>query len=213
MEQFARIGKAVANPHRLELLDLLCQGSRSVDELAGVIEQSVANTSQHLQVLKSARLVESRRQGHRVHYSLADDAVGEFWGGLQRLAVLRLAEAQQILHDYFHARDALEPITSPELMRRMQADDVIVLDVRPATEYRQGHIPGALSVPLAELEARVGDLPTGAEIVAYCRGPYCVSSPAALETLAEHGFSARRLDEGFPKWRRAGLPVETAAAD
>ncbi len=213
MEQFARVGKALSNPCRLEILDLLCQGTRTVEELARATFQSIANTSQHLQVLKRARLVESQKQGLHVRYSLADEAVCEFWRALQKLGVSRLAEVQQILHDYFHARDTLQPMTAPELLQEIQNGQVITLDVRPFREYQQGHIPGALSFPLSELEARLEELPKDAEIVAYCRGPYCVLAPTAVEMLQKHGFRARRLAEGLPDWRQAGFPVERTEAD
>jgi len=213
MEQFARVGKALSNPCRLEILDLLCQGTRTVEELAQATFQSIANTSQHLQVLKRARLVESHKQGLHVYYSLADEAVCEFWRALQRLGASQLAEAQQVLRDYFHARDTLQPMTASELLAEDQSGQVIILDVRPSTEYQQGHIPGALSFPLSELEARLEELPKDAEIVAYCRGPYCVLAPTAVEMLRKHGFEARRLIEGLPDWKQAGFPVEQTEAD
>ncbi|MFQ5907018.1 MAG: ArsR/SmtB family transcription factor [bacterium] len=213
MEQFARVGKALSSPRRLEILDLLCQGTRTVEELAQATFQSIANASQHLQVLKRARLVESHKQGLHVHYSLADEAVCELWRALQKLGASRLAEVQQVLHDYFHARDALQPMAAPELLEEVQSDQVIILDVRPFREYQQGHIPGAISLPLSELEARLEELPRDAEIVAYCRGPYCVLAPTAVEMLQKHGFRARRLVEGLPDWRQAGFPVERTEAD
>ncbi|MBM3215071.1 metalloregulator ArsR/SmtB family transcription factor [Candidatus Poribacteria bacterium] len=208
MEQYSRIAKAVSHPRRLELLDLLCQGSRTVEELARTIGASVATTSQHLQVLKRARLVESEKRGLYVHYALADRAVCEFWRSLQSLGATRLAEVRQTLHDYFHARDVLEPITSSQLADWISAGQVLVVDVRPMVEYAQGHIPGALSVPLDELESRAEGLPRDVEIVAYCRGPYCVLSPAAVEALTSRGFRARRLLDGLPDWAMAGHPVE-----
>ncbi len=213
MEQFARIGKALSNPHRLEILDLLCQGVRTVEELAQATFQSIANTSQHLQVLKRARLVVSDKQGLYVYYSIADEAVYEFWRALQKLGGSQLAEVQQVLHDYFYARDTLQPMKSSELLEKVQSHQIIILDVRPYTEYQQGHIPGALSLPLSELEERLQELPKEVEIVAYCRGPYCVLAPAAVEILQKHGFRARRLAEGLPDWKRAGFPVEQTRLD
>lgn len=206
-EQFARIGKAVANPKRIELLDLLCQGERSVEVLAGAAAMGVTNTSAHLKVLRDARLVETRKDGTRVFYRLADEAVCSFFFSLRDLAGERFAEVEQMVRDYFEARDELDPVGSTELLARADDGDVIVLDVRPHEEYEAGHIPGAISVPLGELEERLASLPRDAEIVAYCRGPYCVLAPQALKLLHRHGFRARRLDAGLPEWRQAGLPV------
>ncbi len=206
-EQFARIGKAVAHPKRIELLDLLCQGERSVEVLADAAGMGVTNTSAHLRVLREARLVATRKQGTRVFYRLADDAVCEFFFALRDLAGDRYAEVDRIVRDYFIARDELEPVDRDELLQRAGAGDVIILDVRPHEEYEAGHIPGAISIPLEELAGKVADLPRDAEIVAYCRGPYCVLAPQALELLRREGFTVRRLEDGFPEWRRAGLPV------
>jgi len=206
-EQFARIGKAVAHPKRIELLDLLCQGERSVEVLAEAAAMSVTNTSAHLRVLREARLVSTRKEGTRVFYRLADDAVCDFFVNLRDLASDRYAEVDRIVRDYFEARDELEPVDREELLERAGQGEVVVLDVRPREEYEAGHIPGAVSVPLKELRQRMASLPKGAEIVAYCRGPYCVLAPQALELLRRRGFTARRLLDGFPEWRRAGLPV------
>lgn len=206
-DEFARLGKAISSPSRLELLDLLCQGSRTVEDLAKEASLSVANASQHLQVLKRAHLIDSRRDGAYVHYQLADNAVYEFWRGLQRLARRRLAEVDQVVRDFFESRDKLEPITAQDLSEKMRSGDVIVLDVRPREEYAAAHIDGALSVPLEELERRLAELPNANEIVAYCRGPYCVLAVRALEVLTRHGFRARRMDGGLPEWRAEGLPV------
>ena len=208
-EQFARIGKAVAHPKRIELLDVLCQGERSVEVLADAAATSVTNTSAHLRVLREARLVVTRKEGTRVFYRLADDGVCEFFFSLRDLAGDRYAEVDRIVGDFFDARDELEPVNRDELLARAGDGDVIVLDVRPREEYEAGHIPGAVSVPLADLQGRLASLPRGAEIVAYCRGPYCVLAPQALELLRKRGFTARRLEDGFPEWRRAGLPVAT----
>ncbi len=207
-EQFARIGKAVANPKRIELLDLLCQGERSVEVLAGAAAMGVTSASAHLKVLREARLVETRKDGTRVFYRLADEAVCGFFLSLRDLARQRYAEVEQVVRDYFWARDELEPVGSAELMARVGEGDVIVLDVRPLEEYEAGHIPGAISMPLGELRERLSSLPEGAEIVAYCRGAYCVLAPQALNLLHRHGFRARRYEEGFPEWRQAGLPID-----
>jgi len=206
-EQFARIGKAVANPKRIELLDLLCQGERSVDALADAASMGVANTSAHLRVLRESRLVDTRKDGTRVIYRLADEAVCEFFFSLRDLAGSRLAEVEQMTRDYFEATDRLIPVGRAELLARVDDSNVIVLDVRPGEEYEAGHIPGAISVPLDQLERRLSRLPKDAEIVAYCRGAYCVLAPQALELLHSHGLRARRLDGGLPEWRQDGLPV------
>jgi rhodanese-related sulfurtransferase len=206
-EQFARIGKAISNPKRIELLDLLCQGERSVEVLAETARMGVTNTSAHLKVLREARLVDTRKEGTRVFYRLADEAVCEFFFSLRDLASNKFAEVDQLIQDYFVARDQLEPVGRAELLARADDGDLIVLDVRPGEEYEAGHIPGAISMPLEELERRLSGLREDAEIVAYCRGPYCVLAPQALEVLHSHGFNARRLEEGLLEWRQAGLPV------
>lgn len=206
-EQFARIGKAVANPKRIELLDLLAQGERSVEDLARGAAMGVTNASNHLQILRQARLVETRKEGTRVLYRLAGDGVLRFYIELRGLARSRLAEVGEVVRDYFLARDALETVTRDELLRLVKHGDVAVFDVRPREEFDQGHIPGAVSVPLDQLEARLRTLPTRTEVVAYCRGPYCVLAPQAVELLRDRGFHARRLEDGMPEWRLAGLPV------
>ena len=206
-EQFARIGKAVANPKRIELLDLLCQGERSVEVLADAAAMGVTNTSAHLRVLREARLVDTRKDGTRVFYRLADETVCDFFFSLRDLASDRFAEIEQMTRDYFEARDELDPVGRTELLARSDDGDVIVLDVRPVEEYEAGHTPGAILVPLDELQERLSSLPRDAEIVAYCRGPYCVLAPQALEVLHTAGFRARRLDGGLPEWRQDGLPV------
>jgi rhodanese-related sulfurtransferase len=210
-EHFARIGKAVAHPKRIEVLDLLCQGERSVEVLAESAAMGVTNTSAHLRVLREARLLATRKEGTRVFYRLADDAVCDFFVALRDLAGNRYAEVDQIVRDYFSARDALEPVSRDELLQRVGDGSVIVIDVRPREEYAAGHIRGAVSIPLADLEGRVAELPRWAEIVAYCRGPYCVLAPQALDLLRGEGLEARRLEDGFPEWRRAGLPVAVGA--
>jgi len=206
-EQFARTAKAVASPKRIELLELLAQGEHTVEILAGATGMGVTNTSAHLQVLHHARLVETRKAGTRVHYRLAGDEVAAFVASLRDLARARLAEVDRVVRDYFVARDALEPISRAELVERASRGEVVILDVRPAEEFAVGHIPGALSVPLDQLDAALSRLSRGARIVAYCRGPYCVLAPQAVQRLRAEGFTAHRLVDGMPEWRLAGLPV------
>jgi len=209
-DQLARIGKAMAAPKRLELLDLLCQGPRTVEALADQAAVSVANASQHLQVLRAARLVDAEKRGLYVEYRLADEHVCDFFVALRDLAHARLAEVERVTRDYFEARDAMEPVPSDELLRRVRQGEVTVLDVRPAEEYRAGHIPGALSIPAAELGARLGELPKKGEIVAYCRGPYCVMAADAVALLRKKGFTAHRLEHGVADWRARGWRVARA---
>jgi rhodanese-related sulfurtransferase/DNA-binding transcriptional ArsR family regulator len=206
-EQFARAAKAVASPKRIELLELLAQGERTVEVLARATGMGATNTSAHLQVLRQARLVETRKDGTRVNYRLAGDEVAEFVAALRDLARARLADVDRVVQDYFVARDALEPISREELVERATRGDVVILDVRPTEEFVAGHIPGALSVPLEQLDAALSRLPKRAGIVAYCRGPYCVLAPQAVQRLRAKGFKALRLVEGMPEWRLAGLPV------
>lgn len=206
-EQFARIGKAISSPRRLELLDLLCQGPRTVEVLARETHQSIANTSQHLQVLRAARLVESSKEGQFVTYRLANEEVGEFFHLLQGLAESRLAEVEQIVRQYFADREAMQPMDKETLLAQVRKGEVIALDVRPPEEYQAGHIPGALSVPLAELKQRLAELPKSRTIVAYCRGPYCVLAVEAVELLRRQGFKAVRLEDSVHDWRRRGFRV------
>jgi len=206
-EQFARTAKAVASPKRIELLELLAQGEHIVEALARATGLGVTNTSAHLQVLRHARLVETRKEGTKVHYRLPGDEVAGFIASLRDLARARLAEVDRVVADYFMARDALEPVSRTELVERASRGDVVILDVRPAEEFAAGHIPGALSIPLDQLDAALSRLPKRARIVAYCRGPYCVLAPQAVERLRAGGFTARRLVDGMPEWRLAGLPV------
>lgn len=208
-EQLARIGKAVSSPARLELLDLLAQGPRTVETLARLTGQSVANTSHHLQVLRRARLVEADKAGLYVTYRLADTAVSTFFLHLRRLAEARLAEIEHITRQFLHDRGALESVDRAELLRRVRSGAVTILDVRPREEYRAGHIPGAVSVPLPELKKRLPELPKNRDIVAYCRGPYCVMAIEAVELLRQRGFRAYRLEDSIADWRARGWRVET----
>jgi rhodanese-related sulfurtransferase/predicted transcriptional regulator len=207
-EQFARVGRALANPHRLELIDLLAQGERNVEDLAREAAMSVANTSRHLQELKSAGLVEVRREGHYGYYRLADDGVYGVWSAIRRLGGARLAEIDRLVGTYLTDRESLEGVCAEELLRKSREGDVVVLDVRPEEEYRAGHIPGARSVPVERLEAYLQEIPEDREIVAYCRGPYCVFSDEAVALLRSRGYRARRFESGLPEWRAAGMPVE-----
>ena len=207
-EQFARIGKAMASPKRLEILDLLAQGERTVEEIAGEAAMPVASASQHLQVLKNARMVESRREGLYAFYRLAGEEVVEAWRAVRELGEERLAEVDRVVEAYLKDRSALEAVDAERLMELLTEGEAVVLDARPEQEYRSGHIAGAVSVPVAELEARLQTLPKDKEIVAYCRGPYCVFSDEAVKLLKARGYRASRLTEGFPEWRSAGLPVE-----
>jgi rhodanese-related sulfurtransferase len=206
-EQFSRIGKAVSSPKRLELLDLLCQGERTVELLAGEAGLSVANASQHLQLLRAARLVETEREGVFVRYRLADEAVCEFLRAMRLLAEKRLAEVEQAKRQFLGEKGEMEPVDRRELLERVRSGAVAVLDVRPEEEYRAGHIPGAISIPLKDLERRLSDLPRGQEVVAYCRGPYCVLAVQAVEVLRREGFRAVRMEEGIQEWRAMGFPV------
>lgn len=208
-EQIARIGQASASPGRLELLDLLSQGPRTVEVLAHQTGQSVATTSHHLQVLRRARLVDAQKAGLYVTYRLADPEVGAFFLSLRHLAESRLAEVQQVTRQYMEERGALEPVGNDELVRRVRAGEVTLIDVRPREEYVAAHIPGAISVPLGELQKRLGTLRKRREIVAYCRGPYCVMALDAVDLLRRKGFRAHRMEHGVPEWRAQGWRVET----
>jgi len=206
-EQFARIGKAISNPGRLELLDLLCQGPRTVEALAKEANLGLANTSQHLKALRAARLVEAEKSGLFVTCRLPDEQVCRFFRSLRELAETRLIEVREITREFLANRQGLEPVDREALLTKVREGAVTVLDVRPAEEYRAGHIPGALSIPLKELERRLSDLPRDRDIVAYCRGPYCVLAVEAVEMLRARGFSAFRLEQGLQDWRAEGLPV------
>jgi rhodanese-related sulfurtransferase/DNA-binding transcriptional regulator GbsR (MarR family) len=206
-EQFARLGRAMSAPKRLELLDLLCQGPRSVEALAKQADISLANASQHLKVLRAARLVEAEKKGLYVEYRLADEQVCQFFLGLRQLAQSRLAEVEQVSRQYLAQRGAMEAVRGAELLRRVRRGEVTVLDVRPREEYQAGHIPGAVSIPLPELAKRLAELKKGTEVVAYCRGPYCVMAIEAVDLLRAQGFKAVRLEEGVPEWRARGFKV------
>jgi len=202
------VGKALASPKRLEIVDLLAQDERTVEEIAKETEMSVASASQHLQALKAARMVEVRREGLYMHYRLADEDVFRTWQAVRALAESRLSEIDGVLEAYLRDRDALEAVDATELLGRLSDEGVIVPDVRPEREYQAGHIPGARSVPIDALEAALQTLPKDREIVAYCRGPYCVFSDEAVALLRSRGYRARRLRQGLPDWRAAAMPVE-----
>jgi rhodanese-related sulfurtransferase len=206
--EFAVLGKALANSHRLELLDILGQGERNVEELAREAALSHANASAHLQVLRQARLVEAEKRGLNVVYRLAAPEVFELWRTLRDVGSARLAEIDRLVDNYFTDREEFEAVDKEELLRLVEDEAATVIDVRPEVEYEQGHIPAARSVPVEDLERWLAELPRDLEVVAYCRGPYCVYSDEAVRLLHQHGFKARRLREGFPEWRDAGYPVE-----
>jgi rhodanese-related sulfurtransferase len=206
-ECWARLGKAIASPKRLELLDLLAQGEKTVEVLAGESDLTVTNASAHLAALHAARLIDRRKAAQFVHYRLADPEVLGLLRQLQRIGRRQFREVQEVARAYLDDRDALEPVEAAELRRRLRRGDVTVLDVRPAHEYKAGHIPGAVSVPPGTLQRRLADIPRYREVVAYCRGPYCVFSVDATESLRRRGYRARRLRDGFPDWRAAGYPV------
>ena len=207
-QQFANIATTFASPKRLEIIDILLQGEKDVETLTKQISATFANTSRHLQILKNARMVESRREGVRIYYRIADEKVFNCWKGLQLLAESRVAEIREVLKNFLEERKAMKTISKDELWSRVQSNDVVVIDVRPVEEFINGHIPGAISIPLAELKDRLNEIPNDHEIVAYCRGPYCVLSPEAIKILKDEGYEALRLEESLPEWKSAGLPVE-----
>ena len=207
--EFARIGKAVANPHRLELLEVLAQGERTVESLADETSLSVANTSRHLQQLRQAQLVSTRRDGLFIHYRMAGPEVVALIVALRRTAEQHLAEVDRVVQDFFGERDGFEPVTPDELSRRMTSGEVVLLDVRPEHEYAAGHIAGAMSMPVTDIDTRIEELPHDSEYVAYCRGPYCVYADDAVALLRASGRTASRLSEGYPEWWLAGRPVQT----
>ena len=211
--EFARIGKAMASPHRLEILEVLAQGERTVESLAAETGLSVANASRHLQQLRQAQLVLARRDGVFIHYRLAGREVVNLILALRHAGEAHLAEVDRVVGDFFAERDGFEPVTPDELARRMDGGEVVVLDVRPEHEFAAGHIAGALSMPVAELSARLGELPRDQEYVAYCRGPYCVYADEAVALLQANGREARRLSDGYPEWWLAGRPVRVDGPD
>jgi rhodanese-related sulfurtransferase/predicted transcriptional regulator len=210
-DAFAEVAKALASGRRAEIVDLLAQGERSVDEIAGEIDQSVANTSHHLRGMARAGVLRTRREGTRIVYMLASERVAELWVALRSVAAEHVAGIERLAEDYLGDRSGLEAVDRRELAARLEAGDVVVLDVRPPPEFDAGHIPGARSVPVEELRQYLRALPKDAEVVAYCRGPYCVYADDAVRLLRRRGYRARRLQDGFPEWKRAGLPV--AAGD
>lgn len=210
----AEVAKALGHEHRLELIEQLAQGPRSVEALAERVELSIANASQHLQQLRRAGLVSTQREGKRVVYRLADGAetdIVSLLGALRHVAQYTVASMGHIVATYFRARDELEPVAATELLARLREGDVMILDVRPEDEFGLGHLPGALNIPLHQLQQRLSELPNKQQIIAYCRGPYCVLSFEAVAELRARGFNVRRLEGGFPEWKAAGLPVEVAA--
>jgi rhodanese-related sulfurtransferase/DNA-binding transcriptional ArsR family regulator len=209
--QFSRLGHAVSTPKRLELLDLLSQGEKTVEQLAEQSATPLKNTSAHLRVLRQARLVETRRDGQRIWYRVAGDEIAGFLMALEALARRQYAEVREVVDSYLESRDELEPIPGDELRRRLAAGDVTLIDVRPADEFAAGHIAGALSLPLTELDERIREIPKRRDVVAYCRGPYCVMAVAAVEMLRRRGYRARRLIESVPGWRSNGYPVARGA--
>jgi len=197
----ATMMKAMANPHRLEIVDLLGQGEKSVEEIANETSMSIANTSQHLQVLKGANLVEIRREGNFIHYKLAHDEIYRSWQTLRELGLNHVAEMEKLVKDFREKRNSLEAIRMDELITRMKSKNMVVLDVRPATEFENGHIPGAINIPIEELATQIKKLQKNKEYVAYCRGPFCVFADDAVQLLTKKGFKARRLEEGYPDWK------------
>lgn len=210
-DAFASVAQALGSGRRAEIVDVLAQGERPVDEIAGEISQTVANTSQHLQVLARAGLVRPRREGTRVFYRLASERVDDLWAAVRDVAAHHVADVSVLADDYLGARDAIDQVSAAELEERLTRGEVVVLDVRPEREYAAGHIAGAHSAPVDELASLSATLPRRREIVAYCRGPYCVYADDAVRLLRARGLKARRLDVGYPEWRRAGLPIENAS--
>lgn len=213
-DQFGRVGHALASGRRVEIIDVLANGDRTVEELARQVAMSVANTSRHLQILKEAGLVAATREGIRVRYRLASPVVYQFWVALRSIAADRLPGMEGVVEAYLGSQEGLEPITAEELVARLKGGDPpVVVDVRPAQEYAAAHVVGAVSIPLSELERRLGELPRDREIVAYCRGPYCAFAPEAVRMLRELGYAARHLSEGLPEWAAAGKGIASASAD
>jgi rhodanese-related sulfurtransferase/predicted transcriptional regulator len=210
-DAFASVAAALGNGRRAEIVDVLAQGERSVEDVAAEVGQSVAATSHHLRLLAKAGLARSRREGNRVFYRLASERVAELWAAVRNVAAQHVAEVNVLAEEYLGERDGVELLSASELQERLERGKVVILDVRPEAEYQAGHIPGAISVPLEQLDAITPALPKRREVVAYCRGPYCVYADDAVRLLRSRGLRARRLDVGFPEWRQAGLPVELAS--
>jgi rhodanese-related sulfurtransferase/DNA-binding transcriptional ArsR family regulator len=210
-EHLAAVARSLGSAHRIELFELLAQTERSVEELAGLSGLTIANASQHLQHLRRFRLVEARRDGKRVIYKLADPEVVALLGALSRVTQRNVGAVEKVLNSYFRERDNLEPVSRKELFRRMRDGLVTLIDTRPEEEFSAGHLPGAINLPLSELKRRLRELPRDQEIVAYCRGPYCVLSYETVAELRRRGFKALRLEDGYPEWKAAGLPVEHSA--
>lgn len=208
-EEFSSVARALGNAHRLDILEHLGQGERSVDALSAKVGLSTANTSQHLQQLKRAGLLESRRDGKYILYRVSDDSVLYLMRALFDVGERNVAEVDKVLRGYFHERDNMEPVSHEDLLDRTRDGLVTVLDVRPKDEFALGHLPGAVNIPLEELENRLSEIDNTQEVIAYCRGPYCVMSFEAVSALREKGFNARRMEDGIPEWRAAGLPLET----
>lgn len=211
LEQLAVLGKALGSANRLELVEFLAQGERSVESLAKLSGMTLANTSQHLRQLRQAGLVTTRKQGLFVFNQLADEAVVDLLACMRQIAENNLSKMDQLIRTYLLAKDSLEPISANELLQRVQDNRVTVLDVRPIEEFTSGHLPGAVNIPMDELEQRLAELPNTLEVVAYCRGPYCLLSFEAVAKLRDKGYRARRLEDGYPEWKRAGLPVEAVS--
>ena len=209
--QFARVGKALSNANRLELLEFLAQGSRSVESLANVAKLSIANTSQHLQQLRQSGLVVSRKEGLKVYYSLSGDDVISLLDSVRNVAERHISDVDKLVNTYLTAKDDLEPIPAGELLNMVKQDLVTVLDVRPQEEFEAGHVQGAINIPINELEQHLQQFDPSQEIVAYCRGPHCILSFDAVAQLRDNGFKARRLEDGYPEWKIAGLPTETSS--
>ena len=202
--------KAMANPHRLEIVDLLGQGEKSVEEIARETNMSIANASQHLQVLKTANLVEIRREGNFIHYRLSHEEIYKSWQNLRELGMERIAEMEKLIKDFREKRNTLEAVKIDELMNRLKLKNIVLLDVRPAVEYKNGHIPDAINIPIERLSAKLKKLPKNKEYIAYCRGPFCVFADEAVDILTKKGYKARRLVEGFPDWKFKGLPIHSS---